>query len=234
VDRFASFSGLHLAAVAGVAAAISLFIGAGYRWRGRARARRLEIGVAAAIVVLRAGVWAWNLMPARLSLAQSLPIQICDLAALCCAAALVGRSRWPAAIAYFWGLALSVQGLLQPDLREGPAALSFWIFWLHHALIVGAALYVVTVRGFRPDRRGLVLAIVAGAAYVAVVFCIDLVLGANYGYLGRGAPSQPTLLDLLGPWPWRVLVIMSLGAVVMVLLYLPWIPHRRSASPSRA
>lgn len=233
--RFESFSGMHAVALLGVGAAIALFVRAGYAWRGSHAARQLEVSVAAAIVLLRTGVFIWNLLPERLSLARSLPLQICDLAALCAAWALVSDrgGRGPAAIAYFWGLALSIQGLVQPDLREGPSSLAFWLFWLHHALIVGAAVYLVTVRAYRPSRRDLLMAVGAGVVYAAVVFVVDVALDVNYGYLGRRTPSQPTLVDLLGPWPLRSLVMVALGAAVMALLYLPWGvrgPKRRIAA----
>ncbi|HEX7122602.1 MAG TPA: TIGR02206 family membrane protein [Gemmatimonadaceae bacterium] len=234
MSSFRSFTLLHLVTLAGVALAIVLLVRGGLAWRGTRRERWLAAGVATAILVLRAGVFVWNLLPPRLSLERSLPLQICDLAALCAALALVTPRRWLAAIAYFWGLALSIQGLVQPDLDHGPASLAFWAFWLHHALIVGAAVYVVAVRDFRPSARDLRLAIGAGLAYVAVVFVVDLVLGVNYGYLGRDVPNQPTLIDWLGPWPWRVLIMVVLGAAVMVLLWLPWrhrAGRRRGAAP---
>jgi uncharacterized membrane protein YwaF len=59
-------------------------------------------------------------------------------------------------------------------------------------------------------------------AYVAVVFPIDAVFGFNYGYLGPRNPSQPTLIDVLGPWPGRVGWMAGLAAMVMGLLLVPW------------
>ncbi|HSA56798.1 MAG TPA: TIGR02206 family membrane protein [Gemmatimonadaceae bacterium] len=224
MSDFRSFTAMHGAALLGVAAAIAVFVWAGRAWRGTHRERMLAAVVASAILLLRAGVFVWNLTPGQASLARSLPLQICDWAAICSALALLVDRRWLWSIAYFWGLALSVQGLVQPDLAAGPSSLAFWLFWMHHALIVGVAIYVVAVRGFRPAPPDLRLAIGAGVAYVAVVFPVDLLLEVNYGYLGQGLPSQPTILDWLGPWPWRVAAMMALGAGVMVLLYLPW--HR--------
>lgn len=219
---FTSFSLTHWGALAGVAGAIALFVAAGRAWQGTPRERWLVWWVAAGILALRLGVIGWNLLPARFALERSLPLQICDLAAACSALALLLERRWLLAIAYFWGLALSLQGLVQPDLAHGPATLAFWLFWLHHALIVGVAVYVVAVRGYRPSAADLRLAIAAGVAYVAVVLPVDLWLDANYGYLGRGRPAQRTLLDYLGPWPWRVGAMVALGAAVMTLLWLPW------------
>jgi hypothetical integral membrane protein (TIGR02206 family) len=228
VSAFQSFTALHVVALFLVGLVILLLVSAGRAWRGTPRERKLATVVAVAILALRVGVLVWNVMPERWSLGRSLPLQICDLAAIGSALALLTERRWLWSIAYFWGLALSMQGLVQPDLAAGPASLAFWLFWIHHALIVGAALYVVMVRGFRPEGRDLLVAIGAGVLYVAVVFPVDLLLEANYGYLGRGLPSQPTVLDWLGPWPWRVVAMVALGLVVMVLLYLPW--HRGAAS----
>jgi hypothetical integral membrane protein (TIGR02206 family) len=228
VADFRSFTLLHCAALLLVALVIVLLVGAGRAWRGTARERRLASVMAAVILVLRLGVLLWNMMPERWSLGRSLPLQICDLAAIGSAFALLTDRRWLWSIAYFWGLALSVQGLVQPDLAAGPVSLAFWLFWLHHALIVGAALYVVMVRGFRPTGRDLLVALGAGVMYVALVFPLDLLVGANYGYLGRALPTQPTVLDWLGPWPWRVLAMVGLGALVMLVLYLPW--HRAASA----
>lgn len=224
MSEFRSFTAVHGAALVGVTLAIALFAWAGRAWQGTGRERVLAVTVSAAILLMRAGVFLWNLTPGQASLARSLPLQICDWAAICSALALLVDRRWLASIAYFWGLALSIQGLVQPDLAAGPTSLAFWLFWIHHALIVGVAVYVVAVRGFRPTSRDLFVAMGAGLAYVALVFPLDLVLEVNYGYLGQGLPSQPTILDWLGPWPWRVVAMIALGAGVMVLLYLPW--HR--------
>jgi uncharacterized membrane protein YwaF len=60
-----------------------------------------------------------------------------------------------------------------------------------------------------------------------VIFTIDLVFDLNYGYLGRFTPSRPTMLDVLGPWPLRVVFMILLGAAGMTLLWLPWLAVRR-------
>lgn len=231
MPEFRSFTATHGAALLGVATAITLFVRAGRAWRGTSRERALAVTVAAAILLMRMGVFVWNLTPGQASLARSLPLQICDWAAIGSALALLADRRWLRSIAYFWGLALSIQGLVQPDLATGPTSVGFWLFWIHHALIVGVAIYVVAVHGFRPTSRDLFVAMGAGLAYVAIVFPLDLLLEANYGYLGQGLPSQPTILDWLGPWPWRVAAMIALGAGVMVLLYLPWHRVRAARTP---
>jgi uncharacterized membrane protein YwaF len=55
------------------------------------------------------------------------------------------------------------------------------------------------------------------------VIPIDLALGANYGFLGPSKPAQPTLVEVLGPWPQRLAVIFAIVAGAMALLMLPWL-----------
>ncbi|MFN8580377.1 MAG: YwaF family protein [Gemmatimonadaceae bacterium] len=116
-----------------------------------------------------------------------------------------------------------------PDSRRGrrPGSLGFIAFFLYHAFVVGAGVYVVAVHGFRPSGRDLVVAIALGMAWAAATFALDLVTGWNYGYLGRNTPGRPTLIDYLGPWPQRALLMVMLGAGAMVLLWLPWLLFRR-------
>jgi hypothetical protein len=40
-------------------------------------------------------------------------------------------------------------------------------------------------------------------------------------------PGQPTIVDALGPWPWRVPVIVALAVGAMTLLMGPWEVARR-------
>jgi uncharacterized membrane protein YwaF len=51
--------------------------------------------------------------------------------------------------------------------------------------------------------------------------------GTNYMYL-RAKPEAPTLLDLLGPWPWYVLG----GEIVAVCLL--WLLSRSAPRASRS
>ena len=62
-------------------------------------------------------------------------------------------------------------------------------------------LYLTWGAGFRP-RPGSVWRVFAlTQAYLAATLVVNLCTGANYGYL-LAKPSNPSLLDHLGPWPW--------------------------------
>lgn len=219
---FRPYSLLHLLSLAGVAVAIWLFAAAGRAWRGSPAERRLAVAVAAVTLAFRVGTVIWNYSRPHWSFVEALPLQVCDLAAVACAIALLSKGGWSYALAYYWGLTLSLQGLLQPDLDAGPVAPAFWLFWLHHALIVGTAVYLVVVRDYRPGWRDWRVAAWAGVGYAVVAFLLNVVFDTNFGYLGRSRPDYPTLIDWLGPWPWRAVLMVFLALGAMALLALPW------------
>ena len=57
--------------------------------------------------------------------------------------------------------------------------------------------------------------------YALSVGTVNAIMGWNYGYLCH-KPYAPSLLDLLGPWPWYLLAIELLALVTFLILYLPW------------
>jgi hypothetical integral membrane protein (TIGR02206 family) len=153
---------------------------------------------------------------------SSLPLHLCDFTIVAVPLALFTCWRPARAITYFWGIGLSTQGLITPDLEDGPAALRFWLFWTAHFVIVGGALYEILARRYRPTWRDCLVATGAGLVYVALILPFDIAAGLNYGYVGKTAPGQPSLVDALGPWPGRVGVMLVLGGVVMAALAAPW------------
>ena len=177
----------------------------------------------------------WWAIPARFDPADSLPLHVCDLLGGLAALALLTGWRPLAAVTYFWALGLSTQAFFTPVVEWGPLVTEFWLFWESHTLIVGAAIYLILVRRFRPRFKDLLTGFGSLVAYGAVIIPLDLMMGWNYGYIGNIVPKTPTLVDRLGPWPGRLTIMGAMAATVMTLLWLPWaiFPSRRApASPA--
>ena len=238
MEKFHPFSPLHAAVVATFVALTVGCVALRRRLR-RSGDVRLPDRLDRAIALATAAAWAFTtfvpLWPPIYQHSWSLPLHVCDVTVLAVPVALATCWRPARAVAYFWGIGLSSQGLFTPDLQDGPARLGFWLFWANHFAVVGGALYDVAARGYRPAWKDFGVAVGLGVAYVALVLPFDLLTGLNYGYLGRTAPGQPTLVDVLGPWPGRVGVMVALAIAVMLLLMLPWeVAPRRcgGSSPS--
>jgi hypothetical integral membrane protein (TIGR02206 family) len=229
MDTFSAFSPTHAAVVACFFALTAILVALRRRRSGTARRFDLALAwVALAVYVFTNGR---PLMPGSFRLDWSLPLHVCDLATLFVPVTLFSNWRPVRALLYFWGVGLCTQGFFTPDLQDGPAKLGFWSFWLAHFSVVGGALYDVAARGYRPTWRDYATALGAGLLYVAVILPLDVLLHVNYGYVGPSTPGQPSLVDVLGPWPGRVPVIVALAAAVMALLMLPW-RFRRHLGPS--
>jgi hypothetical integral membrane protein (TIGR02206 family) len=228
MDTFRAFSLTH-AAVVLCFAAITAGLVAARRRRSGAAARHFDFALAWLTLAVFLFTNGRPLMPRSFRLDWSLPLHVCDLVTLFVPLALRFDWRPMRALVYFWGIGLCTQGFLTPDLQDGPAKLGFWSFWLAHFSIVGAAIYDVAARGYRPAWGDYRTALIASFTYVGVILPLDVVLHVNYGYVGPGTPGQPSLVDVLGPWPWRVPIIVALAVAVMALLMLPWCVARPPA-----
>lgn len=163
----------------------------------------------------------------------SVPLQLCDLAELAAAYALWSRLHWAFVLTYYWGLVLSSQALITPDIgtpREGAPDFPhhlFVTFFTLHVLVVWAAIYLTWGRGMRPRWRDYRFAVIATLAWVAVTLAFNAITGANYGYLNRKPPTA-SVLDVLGPWPVYLAVEVAIVLIVWALMTWPWERMRRS------
>ncbi len=209
---------MALGCLIGVAALAAL----GRAWRGENRERRLRAAWCGSVFTLQGvGVIYW-LAPGNFEVELSLPLHVCDVMAWIGPIALLTQRRALRALTYFWGLGLSSQAFLTPVLEEGPETFRFWLFWLGHAQIIGCAVYDLVALRYRPTGRDFLIVTIAGVVYIGAMLAINLPFGLNYGYVGRTTPEAPTLVEALGPWPWRIGVMWLIGEAFMLAMWLIW------------
>lgn len=225
--EFTAYGASHLGAVLVLVLGIVVLVALGRRLRDPddRLGRVLAVSLALAVVPLQVRYFTpgyWN--PER-----SLPVQLCDVAAVVAVVALWTHHRWAVALTYFWGITLTTQAVITPDLSTDFPSLTFLLFWVMHIGTVWAAVHLTWTRGIHPDWRRYALAVAVTAAWAVSVFCLNLAIGSNYGYL-NAKPAAATALDLLGPWPWYVLAEVVLISAAWALMTWPWV---RSAEPAR-
>lgn len=221
--KFVLFDTGHLAILFALTlAAIGLIMGR------RSLARRNDRPVRQAIAAGLAGneLISW-IVAARYGQAR-VPLQLCDVALGLTVWALLGGGRPVRELAYFWGLAGSVQALLTPDVRA--ALTSYWAvkFFLGHGGIVLSVVYLALTRRVQPTRRSVWLAWGWANVYAVAVGYLNGLFGTNYGYLAH-KPVQPSLLDYFGPWPYYILVMEVVALASCYLAYMPFAFRRRTA-----
>jgi hypothetical integral membrane protein (TIGR02206 family) len=217
---------------------VLLVVGWGLVWRGRAlrgtgEADRLSTAFAVVFVAATLPLQIWFNLPSRFDLGLSLPIQLCDLAWMAAVYALFTRRRCAVALTYYWGITLSIQPILTPDLNADFPEPGFILYWTMHGLTVVTAIYLTWGLGLTPDWRSYRIAIVATAAWAVAVFAFNAAADVNYGFL-NAKPDSGSILDLFGPWPWYVLVEIALISSVWALITWPWVARAQpSDSESR-
>ncbi|MEE6139876.1 TIGR02206 family membrane protein [Mycobacterium sp. 050128] len=156
------------------------------------------------------------------AIAQSVPLQLCDVAELTAAYALWSQRTWAATLVYYWGLPLSSQALITPDLNAADfPSHSFLTFFALHLLVVWAAIYLTWGYGNRPGWRSYRFAVLTTLAWGAFTLVFNTIAGTNYGFLNR-KPANASVLDFLGPWPFYVLAEIAIVGVIWALMTWPW------------
>jgi hypothetical integral membrane protein (TIGR02206 family) len=151
-----------------------------------------------------------------------LPLHLCGLSVLLTAWVLLVQSYRAYEIVYFWAWGGTLQALITPDLQLGFPDLLYLRFFIAHGLVIVGVLYATLVYRFRPTLMSIARSMFALLAVVAVVAPINLWLETNYLFLSS-KPTQASLMDYLGPWPWYILSLAGLALVSSFIYYLPFL-----------
>ena len=131
-------------------------------------------------------------------------------------------------LAYYWGLVLSSQALITPDIgtpQEGaPDFPQPPLPDVLHRFTCSSCGRRSISRGGNGTGRGGAdyrFAIVVTLVWAAFTITFNAVTGTNYGYLNRKPPTA-SVLDALGPWPIYLLAEVVIVLVVWALMTWPW------------
>jgi hypothetical integral membrane protein (TIGR02206 family) len=210
----------HLSTLAVIAACIAALVTTA---RLRPGQWTVVAGRTLALVILinECGWWVWLWLHGTWSASYALPLQLCDVVAFVAAAALWFRQPLLVELTYFWGLAGTANGLMSPDLPNHFPSYLFLQYFIAHGAIVAAALFLVVGLRTTPRPGAVARVLVLMLALVALDAGANVVTGGNYMYL-RHTPAVPSLLDLMGRWPWYIVAAAGLGVAIFVVLDLPF------------
>lgn len=230
--EFSAYGPSHLTVLAifVIGAALLVWIG---RTQSESQARLVRRTLAVLLLTMFVVALVYKIV--RPEMDTSVPLQLCDVAELVAVYALWTQRHWAFSLTYFWGLVLSSQALITPDVgtpEEGAPDFPhhlFVTFFALHVLVVWSAIYLTWGRGMRPTWRSYRFAVVATLVWAAFTFTFNVIVGTNYGYLNAKPPTA-SVLDALGPWPVYVLVETMIVIAVWALMTWPWVRKRRHAN----
>jgi hypothetical integral membrane protein (TIGR02206 family) len=220
-ERFQTYGPSHLAVLALCVVGIPVVVMAGRRIRGTRSEVAVNRGVAILIAAVTVPLQVLLLLPDEWDPSTSLPFQLCDFAWMFAVYSLWTRSRLGATVTYLWGITLTTQAMLTPDLGSAFPEPRFLMFWAMHVLVVWAAVHLVFGLRLLPTWATYWRTVGITAVWAGAVMVYNTVADTNYGYL-NGKPANASILDLLGPWPLYVAVEIVLIMTVWALLTWPW------------
>jgi hypothetical integral membrane protein (TIGR02206 family) len=218
---FVLFGTAHLIALGLVALVCVLIVV--FRQRFSPGAQRFTRWGLFLLIYLCEGSWqVWMLLTGQWTVQGMLPLWLCSATSWSIPVLLVWRSRRYYEWAYFMGTIGAALALSTPDLMNyGFPHYRFIEFLTLHGLIIVAIVYMTAVEGFRPTWKSLPRVFIITNLYWALCAWVNSQIGSNYLYT-RGKLPTPSLLDVLGPYPWYLLSMEALGIVLCLLMYLPW------------
>lgn len=223
---FSPYGPSHWAVLVLIAVGAVALVWLGRRQRGTRSGQVFARVFAVVIVLFAIAMLIYRLLPSQWDVEISLPFHLSDLAWMTAAYTLWTGQRWSYALTYYWGLTLNPQAMITPalDAPDFPR-IDFIDFWAQHTLVVWAAIYLTWGVGMRPDWRSYATAVSATLAWGLAVLGFNTAAGTNYGFL-NAKPENPSLLDLMGDWPWYLGVELAVGLAGWALITWPWTRSR--------
>ncbi|PQP83023.1 TIGR02206 family membrane protein [Paenibacillus sp. PCH8] len=220
-EPFILFSSSHIVAISLISALMILMFLLRHRlrsWSERTR-RTLRIVLACMMFGCEIALQLWYVYGGVWSLKTALPLELCSLSLLLSALLLLTRSRWLHSALLFAGIAGALMAILTPNLGYAYAHFRFVQFFVAHACIILALLYMTWVEQLRPGWRSVVSSMIFVNVAALFVYVVDVMLDANYMFL-RHKPNTASVLDMLGPYPMYILGEEVLALVLFSLLYV--------------
>ncbi|MFS0552925.1 TIGR02206 family membrane protein [Brevibacillus sp. 179-C9.3 HS] len=164
----------------------------------------------------------WHVYTESWTAAYTLPLQLCSVTLLLSAIMLMTRSYGLYEITFFAGIGGAMQALLTPELFYPFPHFRFVHFFVAHAGIVLACLYMTWVEGYRPTVRSIWKTMGFLNLLLFIALFVNNATGGNYLFVSR-KPDNPSLIDFLGPYPWYIVSLEVVALALFFLLYMPFI-----------
>jgi hypothetical integral membrane protein (TIGR02206 family) len=167
-------------------------------------------------------LWYWLLFARGwFGIGSALPMHLCDWAAIAAIVTLLWPNQKSYELAYFWALTGTLQATLTPQLALGWPDLRFVVFFGFHCGVIAAVLYMTLGMKMRPYPASIPRVIAWTLFYGVAAGVVDWLFNVNFGFL-RAKSTDPSVLDLLSPWPWYIAELVPIGIVLILILYAPF------------
>jgi hypothetical integral membrane protein (TIGR02206 family) len=216
---FPLFGWAHLAILSAVPT-ISVML-AGLARKYRATAPFIRYSLAAFSFFIGLSWYAYRYIVLNIHPPFGLPLELCDFALWTAVASLLTRNLYVRELTYFVGLPAAAMALLTPNLTTPLASFPSFTFLCGHAAIVISVLFLLWSGEGRVRASAWRVSFLSVFVLTISNLVVDKLYGTNYMFLVH-KPDTPSLLDVMGPWPWYIVAGLFVAFVILWGLSLPF------------
>ena len=219
-NTFEMFSRTHVAALVVFFFVIVLLFLSKNKWSFQTQNIQLfERIFACSLVVMDVLYYIWLFQADRWNVSNSLPLELCSISLVMTVILLWTGNKHVYDFVFYAGIGGALQALATPVLDMSFPHFRFFHFFYTHIAIVITALYFTWVKGNRPTFKGIIKTMIALNVLLPMVFAINVYVQGNYMFL-RTKPTNGSLLDFLGLYPWYILSLEGVAFLIFVILWL--------------
>lgn len=192
------------------------------------RAERIKYGswIAFALLVFQLSRVVILLAVNEFDITEDLPFHLCNFLPLLIYLAFRWDSKFMFSIIFYWIMLGTIQSNFTPTLENGFPNHDFFRYFAVHGGLTILALYGALGLGWSLKFSDAIRSALYANVLGAVIYPINLLTGGNYMYLMH-KPPYPTLLDVLGPWPWYLFSIEMMMTIIFPIMTIPFILYYR-------
>ncbi|MFZ3580152.1 TIGR02206 family membrane protein [Virgibacillus sp. DJP39] len=161
----------------------------------------------------------WYIFNGVWNVENTLPFQLCSISLYLSIFMLITEKFFLFEITFFLGIGGALQALLTPELYHDFPHYRYFHFFVAHIAIVLASIYMASVKKYKPTLKSVWKAMLALNLIAIFVYIINQLTGGNYMFLSW-KPSNASLIDYLGEYPWYLLSLEFVALTMFLILYV--------------
>lgn len=177
-NNFITFGPIHLF-ILFIALSISVFI-----YKKNNESRNLELLIGSVLILQQLFLYSWYFITGFHLLTEGLPLFHCRIAIICIGVGLILKKDTLLKIGSYWGIFGSISALLFPGLDPFTFPhITQFSYFIGHLFLLWGAVYLLFVKKVGMSKSDFINILIFTNAYHILMFTINSVIGANYGYI---------------------------------------------------
>jgi hypothetical integral membrane protein (TIGR02206 family) len=184
--------------------------------------RKIEIAAAISLIIFELTYHIWMMVNGNWKVSHAIPLELCSISLFLTVFLLLTGKKIIYEILLFTALLGASQAIFTPLLNFDFPHFRYFHFFYTHLMMIWTVLYFTWVKGYRPTIWSVVKLFVFLNVMMPIIMFINKLVDGNYMFLSH-KPKSPSLLDVLGPYPFYIL---SMEGLVISLSLLVWLIFR--------